>query len=266
MKISKSTLEILKNFGTINTNILFREGSTLRTMTVAKNIFAVAEVEEEFPQEFAIYDLNSLLALLSTAGESDEVKFGEKSLKISAGGGEFEYFFADPSIITAAPAKTIEVDKHFQFSLTKADVDMLTKAAAIVAAPTINIVSKKGVVVISVGDPDTPGSNSFKRVVGKSKHDFDCRLAIENFRIIPLDYDVTLSAKKVLQFKNKERLLQYWLALDPKSVITAGSAADDDDEEEAPKPKAKAKAKPAPEPEPEDDDDAPPPPKKSKKK
>lgn len=244
MKISKATLDILKNFGTIHTNMLFREGNVLRTISAANNIFAVAVVEEEFPQEFAIYDLNSLLALLSMTGEDDEVEFGEKSLKISKGSGVFEYFYADPTIIKAAPAKNIETDKQFTFKLEKADVEMLTKAAAVVAAPTINISSKKGVATISVGDPDTPGSNSFRQPIGKTKADFNCYLAIENFRVIPLDYDVSLSSKKTVHLFNKDRKLQYWLALDPKSTISAsGAVAEEEESEDTPPPKAKAKKK-----------------------
>ena len=58
MKLSKNTIEVLKNFATINTNILVREGSTLSTISTGKNIFARADIEESFPQEFAVYDLN----------------------------------------------------------------------------------------------------------------------------------------------------------------------------------------------------------------
>ena len=245
MNIGKPTLEILKNFGTINSGMLFREGNTLRTISAGKNIFAVAEIEEEFPLEFGIYDLNSLLSLLTMADDEDGVDFGEKSLKISKGDGVFEYYYADPSVLTVAPSKTIAVDNQFTFALTKADVEMITKAAAIVSAATINIVSRKGTVTLTVGDPDTASSNSYRRVIGKSKYDFDCRLAIENFRVIPLDYTVILSAKKVIYFRNTERKLEYWLALDPKSVISAhADAVEEDDEDEAPAPKKQAKKAP----------------------
>lgn len=243
MKISKSTLDVLKNFATIHTNMLFREGNVVRTISAAGNLFATAVVEEEFPKEFAIYDLNSLLALLSMTGDDDEVEFGEKALKITKGDGVFEYFYADADVIKAAPNKTINIDKVFTFKLSKGDVEMLTKAAAIVSAQTINFVARKGVAVISVGDPDTPGSNSFKRPVGKTKLEFDCRLAIENLRVIPLDYDVSLSAKKVVYFKNADRKIEYWLALDPKSSINASQAVEEETEEEEPAPSKKSKKK-----------------------
>ena len=79
MKISTGTLDILKNFATINTNILVRQGNTLSTISTGKNIFARAEISESFPKEFAIYDLNSLLALLSLMEDTD-VDFQDESL------------------------------------------------------------------------------------------------------------------------------------------------------------------------------------------
>ena len=137
MKLSKDTLDTLKNFATINTNILVREGNTLSTISTGKNIFARAEIKETFPREFAVYDLNSLLSLL-TVMEDTDIDFGDESLKVTKGSSVFEYFYADPNIIVSAPDKSIEVDNFFQFDLTKEDIDMILKAAAITAAPMLS--------------------------------------------------------------------------------------------------------------------------------
>ena len=61
MKLSDSTLSVLKNFSTINQSILFKQGKRLRTISVMKNILAEVTVEEEFPKDFGIYDLNQFL-------------------------------------------------------------------------------------------------------------------------------------------------------------------------------------------------------------
>ena len=164
MKISKETLETLKNFATINTNILVREGSTLSTISTGKNIFAKAEVKETFPKEFAIYDLNSLLSLL-TLMEDTDLEFGDESLIVSKGSSVFEYFYADPNIIVSAPDQTIDVDDFFQFDFSKDDIDMIMKAAAITAAPMLSIIGENGEVIVTVGDPSTPKSNSFRQVI-----------------------------------------------------------------------------------------------------
>ena len=97
MQISKETIDILKNFAAINSNILFRKGKTLSTISTAKNIFAKASVVEEFPVEVPVYDLNSLLALL-TLMENQTIEFGDKSLTISKDGGKFEYFYSNVGI------------------------------------------------------------------------------------------------------------------------------------------------------------------------
>jgi autotransporter translocation and assembly factor TamB len=218
MKISKATLDVLKNYASINTNILVREGNTLATISTGKNIFSRTTVAETFDREFAIYDLNSLLALL-TLMEDTEVEFGEGSITISKDRSQFEYYYADPSIVVAAPDKTIEVDNHYSFNLSSQDVQMVMKAAAIVSAPMLSVVSKGGQVTLSVGDPSTPRSNTFRNVIGDCDKEFDCRLAIENFKIIPGDYEVTLSQKKFMYLKHKNTDIQYWLALEPSSVI-----------------------------------------------
>ena len=77
MKLSNHTTSVLKNFATINQNLVIKEGNTITTMSAMKNIVAKADVEETFPQEVAIYDLNEFLAsmsfcLLYTSDAADE--------------------------------------------------------------------------------------------------------------------------------------------------------------------------------------------------
>ena len=218
MKISNDTIEVLKNFAGINTNILIREGSSLSTISTGKNIFAKAEVKETFPKEFAIYDLNSLLSLLTLMDDID-VDFGDESLKVTKGSSVFEYFYADPNIIVTAPDKSIEVDNFFQFDLSKDDIDMILKAAAITAAPMLSIVGDGAEVTMQVGDPSTPKSNSFRQVIGNSELKFDARLAVENFKIIPGSYSVILSEKKFMFLESSKGDTKYWLALERASVI-----------------------------------------------
>ncbi len=222
MKLSKDTLEVLKNFATINTNILVREGTSVSTISTGENIFAKAEVTEPFPKEFAVYDLNSLLSLL-TVMEDTDVDFGDESLTVSKGNAKFEYYYADPNIIVSAPDKSIEVDTFFQFDLSKDDIDMILKAAAITAAPMLSVIGDGSEVVVTVGDPATPKSNSFKQVIGQTDKTFDARLAVENFKVVPSGYTVTLSEKKFMFLESSKGDLKYWLALERSSVIGANN-------------------------------------------
>jgi hypothetical protein len=218
MQISNETIQVLKNFAMVNSNILIRKGKTLSTISTAKNIFAKADVSEDFPQEVAIYDLNSLLALL-TLMENQNVEFGEKSLIIEKNGGKFEYFYSSPNVIVSAPDKSIEVDNHYQFKLTAEEVNMIIKAAAITGSPTVSVSSKEGKVTLTVGDKKNDTANTYKANIGESENSFDCHMAVENFKIIPDAYTVTISKKKAFHFKHETKNIEYFIAMEPDSVV-----------------------------------------------
>jgi hypothetical protein len=216
MKISQATLGILKNFASINTNMLFRQGSTLATLSSGDNIFARAVVSEVFPREFAIYDLNSLLSLLTLDSDLD-VEFEESALKVTTSAGVFEYFYANPQIIKAAPDKTIKIQEGYTFKLSQSDINMMLKAAAVVAAPVMSVVSKKGKVTLVLGDPKNDTANTFKRVIGEHDSDFNMMIDVERFKVIPEAYDVTIN-QRFFYLKSEARDLQYWLAVNPGST------------------------------------------------
>lgn len=218
MQISKETIDVLKNFASINSNILIRKGSTLSTISTAKNIFAKASVSDDFPVEVPIYDLNSLLALL-TLMENQTISFGDKSLTISKDGGKFEYFYSNPSVIVAAPDKSIELDNHFSFKLAAEDIQMLMKAAAITSAPTISISCKHQQVVLTIGDKKNETANTYRKIIGPGIEDFDCHIAVENFKVIPDAYTLTISKKKFLHLKHETKSIEYFIAMEPDSVL-----------------------------------------------
>lgn len=218
MQISNETIQFLKNFATINSNILIRKGSTLSTISTAKNIFARATVTEDFPVEVAIYDLNSLLALL-TLMENQNIDFGDKSLTISKDNGKFEYFYSNLNVIVAAPDKNIEVDEYFKFVLSSEDVNMIMKAAAITSAPTISVLGSDGKVILVVGDKKNDTANTYRKIIGTSEHNFECHMAVENFKVIPDAYTVTVSQKKLFHFKNNSKALEYFIAMEPDSNV-----------------------------------------------
>ena len=218
MQISNETIQILKNFAAVNSNILIRKGKTLSTISTAKNIFAKATVAEDFPIEVAVYDLNSLLALL-TLMENQDVEFGEKSLTISKNNGKFEYFYSNANVIVAAPDKSIEIDNHFQFQLSSEDVNMIMKAANITAAPTISVTAKDGTVVLTIGDKKNDTANTYKKTIGASDEAFECHMSVDNFKIVPDAYTVTVSKKKLFHFQHATKALEYFIAMEPDSVV-----------------------------------------------
>lgn len=223
MKICNETLQLLKNFASINTNILFRPGTTVSTISNAKNIFAKAEIKEAIPNELAIYDLNSLLAML-TLMENQDVEFTDKSLVVSSDKGKFEYFYSNPEIVTGAPTNEIEHVSVYKFKLIAEDVLTIMKAAAITGAPTISITCKQQAVTLSVGDRKNDTANSFKKSIGTSFETFDVFIAVENLKVIPDAYEVSIAKTpngkaKFLHFKHESKQLQYWIACEPGSTV-----------------------------------------------
>ena len=216
MKVSKSTLDTFKNFASINTNLLVREGQTLATVSNSMSILCRASVTESFPREFAIYDLNQFLSLL-TMDENADLEFGDESVTVKTGVGKFEFFYAEPSVIKAAPDKEIPVEEMYSFSITKDNIQTIYRAASAISAPFLRVVGSGSEVFLSVGDPNTPKSNSFTMSLGASDREFDARLSIESLKVIPDNYEVTIGTKPVMKFENDDRT--YWLALDPSSKV-----------------------------------------------
>ena len=223
MKFSGETLSLLKNFASINTNIVFKQGDNIATISNAKNIFAKATIKESIPNEFAIYDLNSLLAML-TLMENQDVEFGDKSLIVTSDKGKFEYFYSNADIVTAAPSGEIEHVDVYKFKLMAEDVQMIMKAAAITGAPTVSVTNKNQSVTLSVSDRKNDTASNFRKNLGTAFENFDVFIAVENLKVVPDAYEVSVAKTpngkaKFLHFRHESKQLQYWIACEPDSVL-----------------------------------------------
>ena len=220
MKLSDNTLNILKNFAGINNSILVKQGTQLRTMSVAKNILAEAQIGEEFPRDFAIYDLNQFLNGLGLH-QDPEMDFSPDSfLSIREGKRRVKYFYADPNVIISPPDKEITLpseDVHFQLESTS--LDKLLKAAAVYQLPDLSAVGGDGVVKLVVRDKKNDTSNEFAVVVGETDKVFSFNFKVENIKIIPGAYDVVVSSKLLSRFTNSQHDLKYFIALEPDSTF-----------------------------------------------
>ena len=220
MKLSDNTLTILKNFARINNSILVKEGTKLRTISVAKNILAEADITEEFPRDFAIYDLNQFLNGLSLHADPD-LDFKEDSyLSIREGKRRVKYFFADPNVIIAPPEKEINLpSQDVCFQLDSASLEKLVKAAAVYQLPDLSAIGEAGVVKLVVRDKKNDTSNEYAIVVGETDQEFTFNFKVENIKIIPGAYDVVVSSKLLSQFTNTRYNLTYYIALEPDSTF-----------------------------------------------
>ena len=220
MKLSDSTLSLLKNFSTINQSILFKQGSKLRTISVMKNILAEATISEELPQDFGIYDLGQFLNGMGLH-QSPELDFtNDNHVVIKEGKMRSKFFFADPNVIITPPEKPIELpSEDVTFELSTDQLDKLLKAASIYQLPDLSVVGGDGVVKVLVRDKKNDTSNDFSIVVGETDATFSFNFKVENIKILPGTYGVVVSQKLLSRFSAKNHDLTYWIALEPDSTF-----------------------------------------------
>lgn len=220
MKLSDNTLTVLKNFAGINQSILVKQGTKLRTISVAKNILAEAEIGEEFPRDFAIYDLNQFLNGLNLHQDPD-LDFTENShITIREGKRRVKYFYADPNVIISPPEKEIKLPSaDVCFQLEHASLDRLLKAASVYQLPDLSAVGSAGVIRLVVRDKKNDTSNEYSIVVGETDAEFVFNFKVENLKMIPADYDVVVSSKLLSKFKNEKFNIEYYIALEPDSTF-----------------------------------------------
>jgi hypothetical protein len=185
-----------------------------------KNILAEATVTEEIPKDFGIYDLNQFLNGLSLH-QSPELDFvNEGHVVIKEGRMRSKYFFADPNVIITPPDKAIDLpSEDVSFELSTDQLDKLLKAAAIYQLPDLAVVGANGVVKILVRDKKNDTSNDFSVTVGETDKVFSFNFKVENIKILPGTYDVSVSSKLLSRFTSKNQDLTYYIALEPDSTF-----------------------------------------------
>ena len=219
MKLSDSTLTLLKNFSNINQSILFKQGKSLRTISVMKNILAEATINEELPKDFGIYDLNQFLNGLSLHNNPDLDFENDNFVVIKEGRSRSKYIFADPNVIVKPPEKSIELPtEDVSFELKTEQLDKLLKAAGIYQLPDLAVIGENGVVKLVVRDKKNDTSNDYAVVVGETEGNFVFNFKVENIKLIPGSYDVVVSQKLLSKFTCREHDLTYYIALEPDST------------------------------------------------
>ena len=220
MKLSDKTLTLLKNFSSINQSILFKKGSSLKTISVMKIILAEATIDEEFPKDFGIYDLNQYLNGLGLHNNPELDFANDGYVVIREGKSRTKYFFADPNVIVTPPDKEITLpSEDVSFELSTSQLDKLLKAAAIYQLPDLAVVGGEGVVKILVRDKKNDTSNDYSVVVGETDSTFSFNFKVENIKIVPGTYDVVVSQKLLSRFTCRDYDLKYFIALEPDSTF-----------------------------------------------
>lgn len=214
MRLSRETLSILKNFASINSNILINPGNVLRTMSNGGNILAEAKIEEEFDATIPIWDLNQFLGVVSMFSNPD-LEFGEKYVDISNGKSSVRYFYSSPSLLTY-PKKEISMPAIFTaFNLNEDDITEMTKAASILHVSNLKIIGKEGSLKIIVDDPKNDTSNSFSITIDENYEgpDYTGYFSISDIKFCPGSYKVELSKTVISKFIHESGKLVYYIAI-----------------------------------------------------
>tara|TARA_B100001778_G_C18522761_1_gene599710 strand:- start:168 stop:830 length:663 start_codon:yes stop_codon:yes gene_type:complete len=220
MKLSNGTINVLKNFSTINQNLVIKEGSDISTMSAMKNIVAKAKVEEAFTKEFAIYDLNEFLSALSLF-EKPDLDFQDDYVVITEEGSakSLKYWYSDPSVVTT-PTKDITMPSNeVQFDFSSDSLAEITKAASVIGAP--DMVLEKG--KLRVTDKKNTTANDYATELDVPENDVDYKFwfKVENLKLLPGSYSVEVSSKNISRFSNSNVDIEYFIALEPESSYAA---------------------------------------------
>ena len=218
MKLSKHTLNMLKNFSDINMSIEIKKGSVLRTVSVQKNILAQAELEDEFPKDFAIYELNRFLGAVSLF-DDPELEFNAKSVNIGTTKHSADYVYCDPSMIVTPPENNITFpDPEVKFTFTQDILSQVMRASNVLGTPEIAIEGDAGIINIKALDVNNDSTDTFKVVLDEKTDDkFRFVFKTENMKMIPGNYDVEISSKGISHFSLQGAKLQYWIATESTS-------------------------------------------------
>tara|TARA_R100001510_G_C7599708_1_gene166690 strand:+ start:86 stop:745 length:660 start_codon:yes stop_codon:yes gene_type:complete len=216
MKLSDTTISVLKNYSSINQNLKIDAGNNLVTMSAMKNIVAKSKVEETFEKDIAIYDLNEFLAALSLF-ESPELDFEDDYVMINNEGktSSCKYWYSDPSVVTTVSNPIEMPESEVSFTLSSDELSNITKAAAVIGVP--DMVLENG--SLRVTDKKNQTANAFSMNVAQDvKHlNYAFWFKVENLKLMPGTYDVSVSSKKISHFKNTSVDIEYYIALEPES-------------------------------------------------
>lgn len=216
MKLSLRTLQILKNFSTINKSILFRRGNTIASISPNKEIFAKAVIQETFDTQFAIYELPRFLGIFSLFNDP-EIQFENSHLKIIDGNQSIDYFYTDEQMIIAPPQKDIIMtEPTVNFTIDQGVYTGLMKALNVMQLPSIGVIGDSKIIRLTALDAER---NAFKDTyqveVGTTEHEFKMIFKGDHFKMIPDRYEVSISVKGIAKFTGTD--LQYWITIQNKN-------------------------------------------------
>lgn len=207
----------MKNFGTINGNLLLTPGMRLSTKSAKNTVVGKTNVTEEFPIEFGIYDINEFLGALSLF-QHPELEFTDKYVTIKENADEVRYYAAEKSVLSYLD-KNIELPSTYvEFTLPATVLANIQKTAQILRGDILSIVGDGTTLYLEVGKQKVE-SNSYRHNVGTTDKTFRVNVKVEYFKMIPGEYTVSISSAKLTRFKSTTSDLVYFIAVEKDSTF-----------------------------------------------
>lgn len=218
MKFSARTIQVLRNFSTINPSLVFKEGDELRTISSARSILARAKVDSKAPNTFAIYDLSKFLSAISMFEEPDLEPSGTKAV-ITSGNERMSWTLAEPSLILQPPERGIgAVEPDVQFNLKNDVLSRTIKALSIIGVPEIAVTGDDGKIYLEALNTKNSSESSYRVEVGETDKTFRLIFLAENIKLLPGDYDVSISKRGISYFKGED--VEYWITTEQNSTYS----------------------------------------------
>lgn len=216
MNLSEHTIAVLKNFAQINQNLVIKKGKTLMTMSSMKNIVAKANIEEDFPKEVAIYDLNEFLASLSLF-KSPTLDFQDQYLTMTEGSNKIKYFYSDPSVVQS-PSKMLTMpDPEVKFTINSSDLSKMKRAAGVINAPDMVLEKNGSGTFLTAKNAKNDTANTYSTdIVVEGDGTYKFYFKVENLKIMDGDYNVQISSQNISHFSGNN--IEYFIALEPDST------------------------------------------------
>ena len=221
MKLSNETLTVLKNFSNINQGIQFKQGTKLTTVSAGKTVLAQANLKDEFPQDFCVYDLNQFLSVHSLHKDSD-LSFDDSNVIFKSGRNSTKYRKTAKEMIVTPPEKEITLPSvDVSFTLSEEDYNNIMKVSSVLSSPHIAVESDGDAVQLVAFDAldNSAHTNSIQVGEGNGKK-YKIVFKTENIKMIPGSYVVEISFKGIGHFKNTKDDIQYWIAFEAKETKT----------------------------------------------
>jgi len=221
MELSEKTLTVLRNYATINPNVVINEGDEIKTISEAKNVLSSAKLDVQFPKTFGIYDLSEFLSVLSLVN-SPRLTFEDNYVLVgdSSGRTRIKYFYSDIDILTVPSKDIVMPECEVSFSFDKETLSRVKRAASVLGHNEMSLTVVDNVLVLSVIDQNDKTSNVFSIDVDGTYNDpnFSFVFNISNLKMVEDDYRVDISSKLISHFVNDESGIQYWVALEKSST------------------------------------------------